>query len=65
MAIRPTLQGRITKIVSVRLIDFWAAFKPHRCISSHVCLEIGKASPVFREGAAISYGGRAIEVNKN
>ncbi len=28
------------------------------------CLEIGKASRVFKEGAAIGYGGRVIEVNK-
>ena len=31
-----------------------------------LCLfsEIGKASPVFKEGAAIGYGGRVIEVSK-
>jgi len=32
-----------------------------------VCLfppEIGKASPVFQQGAAIGYGGRVIEVDK-
>jgi hypothetical protein len=28
-------------------------------------LEIGKASPVFKEGAVIGYGGRVVEVNKN
>jgi len=27
-------------------------------------IQIGKASPAFREGAAISYGGRVIEFNK-
>jgi hypothetical protein len=27
-------------------------------------IQTGKASPVFREGAAISFGGRAIELNK-
>ena len=27
-----------------------------------LCLEIGKASPVFREGSAIGYAGKVIEV---
>jgi len=30
-----------------------------------VCSEIGKASPMVKDGAVIGYGGRAIEVNKN
>jgi hypothetical protein len=29
------------------------------------CLDVAKASPAFNEGAAITYGTRAVDVSKN
>jgi len=68
MAIRCISHVSITKIVSVR--DFFLYLMLNIIHASMYLfvrmfgLEIGKASPAFRDGAAISYGGRVIEFNK-
>jgi hypothetical protein len=62
MAIRSISRVHITKIVSVRSIDLFGGLKG---LLLNLCLEIGKACTVFKEGAAIGYGGRVIEVNKD
>ncbi len=59
MTIRFTLHGRITKVVSVRSVD---GFFSLVCVPI-LCLEIGRASPLFKEGSAIGYGDRVIEVS--
>jgi hypothetical protein len=59
MTIQSTLHGRITKIVSVRSAD-WLLSPVH---VSFLCSEIGKASPLFKDGSAIGYNNRVIEVS--
>ena len=59
MAIRFTLHGRITTVVSVRSINWLLS---PICVP-FLCLDIGRASPLFKEGSVIGYGGRAIEVS--
>jgi hypothetical protein len=59
MAIQSTLHGCITKIVSVRSADWPLSL----IYISFLCLEIGKASPLFKEGSAVGYYNRVIEVS--
>jgi hypothetical protein len=69
MAIRSISHVHITKIVSVRTFDSLVGLpllnpQPSDVSLSYVCLEIGKACRVFKEGAAFGYGGRVVEVSK-
>ena len=61
MTIQSTLHGCITKIVSVRSADWLLSL----VYVSILCLEIGKASPLFKEGSAVGYYNKVIGVRSH